>query len=367
MVAALLMIVVHILPVIIFMAGILGNLMTIISTYFAKWKRRYGFDKNWRTSTVYIQNLAIINFMYCFLKLFQKSYEIQMHLTRFANSTIGGDNMEYEEDSSFCDIFAHLQIFLGNCDKWAIVVIALIRSFAITNNRKWETICERKRNVCSIVVCPWLLGGIGEFFGIKETYTRNENTGVCILKNVNPEIAFKYIIRFSLQSLIIISSYIYIYCYVAKQSRSKESLHARFGQEQSNISRSRNIGLAKTMSMIGFSSIFLSLPMMFVFILFLIDKIDSNSYSLLGLICYNIMILQYSNNLFIYVWRKDEHMHAILDLLSWMFPFCFRKSHHRKSEEGMKDSTKIFSSIKKENDQFVCQIQSDNQTKIDRQ
>ena len=174
------------------------------------------------------------------------------------------------------------------------------------------------------------------------------------IENVNAEIAFKYIIRYSLQSLLIILSYIYIYCYVKKQSRSKESLHAQFGQEQSNLSRSRNIGLAKTMSMIGFSSILLSFPMMFVFLLFLIDKIDSNSYSLWGLICYNIMIIQYSNNLFIYVWRKDEHMHAILDLLSWMFPFCFRILHHRKFEERTKDSTKIFSSIKKENDQFVC-------------
>ena len=352
MVATLLMIVIHILPVIIFMVGILGNLITIISTYFAKWKKRYGFDKNWRTSTVYIQNLAMINFMYCVLKVFQKSYEIKMHLSRYNNDTIGGDNMEYEEDSSFCDIFAHLQIFLANCDKWAIVVLALIRSFAITNNRTWENICERKRNVCSIVVCPWILGGIGEFFGIKETYTRNANTGVCILKNVDPEIAFKYIIRYSLQSLLIISSYIYIYCYVAKQS--KESLHVQFGQDQSNLSRSRNIGLAKTMSMIGFSSILLSLPMMLVFLLFLIDKIDSNSYSLWGLICYNIMIIQYSNNLFIYVLRKDEHMYAILDLLPLMFPFCFRKAHQRKLEERMKNSTKIFFSIKKESEQIRC-------------
>ena len=108
------MIVVHILPVIIFMVGILGNLITIISTYFAKWKRRYGFDENWRTSTVYIQNLAMINFMYCALKLFQKSYEIHMHLIRYNNDTNGGDTMEYEEDNSFCDIFAHLQIFHHN-------------------------------------------------------------------------------------------------------------------------------------------------------------------------------------------------------------------------------------------------------------
>ena len=157
-----------------------------------------------------------------------------------------------------------------------------------------------------------------------------------------------------MQSLLIISSYIYIYCYVAKQSRSKESLHIQFGQDQSNLSRSRNIGLAKTMSMIGFSSILLSFPMMFVFLLFLIDKIDSNSYSLWGLICYNIMIIQYSNNLFIYVLRKDEHMYAILDLLSLMFPFCFRKAYRRKSEERMKNSTKILSSIKKENEQSGC-------------
>ena len=105
---SMMMIVIHILPVIIFMIGILGNLITIISTYFAKWKKRYGFDNNWRTSAVYIQNLAMINFMYCVLKVFQKSYEIKMHLSRYNNDTIGGDNMEYEEDSSFCDIFAHL-------------------------------------------------------------------------------------------------------------------------------------------------------------------------------------------------------------------------------------------------------------------
>ena len=316
--------------------------MTIVSTYYATKKRRYGFHENWYTATVYIQNLALIDFLYCLVLMIKWVYEINMHIRHYANDENGNHNL-YEKDTLFCNVFVHLQIFLGLCDKWAIVVIGITRAIAITNNLKWENICDRKRNVAAFILFPWIVSIVICYIydgiydgpdGTEDIFSRNMNTGVCAAVEIRAEDMFKYILNFSLETTLIIFSYLYIFFYVTKQSRlSKSNTSGNFFDQNIQRFRLRNIRAAKTMAMIAFSSIFLSLPMFVTILLYHMKTISNDSYSLWGLISLNIFILQYSNNLFIYVWRKDENMCAIMDIVPLVNPKCITKTQKHKMTE----------------------------------
>ena len=68
--------------------GIIGNLVTIFAFYYAKRKRRYGFHESWCTSTIYVVNIAIIEFLYCLTILAQYIsglYYMTYDLFRFEN------------------------------------------------------------------------------------------------------------------------------------------------------------------------------------------------------------------------------------------------------------------------------------------
>ena len=315
---ALILIALSFLPLLTFIVGICGNLLTIISFSYATRKRKHGFQENWRTNTIYVQNLAFIDMVYCILMLTKWIYEISMHINQYTNDE-NGNNDRYEKDTMFCNIFVHLNIFLATSDKWAIVTIALMRAVAITNNRKWEALCDKKQNVICFVLIPWVISLAFRLLGPLEIFSRSTKTGVCTPEIQTKATIIKYILQFSLENTIIVFSYLYILYYMVKGSYQLKSNRTTYGDDNTRKIISRNIRATKTMAMIAFSSIFLSLPILVLILIYQANKLSDDTYSLWSMIFYNVMILQYSNNLFIYVWRKDENMLAIVELLKLLF------------------------------------------------
>ena len=338
--SALVFIVLGVLPLLVSLIGVIGNLVTLVSTYYARKKRRYGFHENWYTATIYIQNLALIDFLYCLIMLIRWFYFILLQIRQHYNDT-KGHHEAYKKDTILCNIFNHLGIFLGTCDNYAIVLIALTRAVAITNNRRWENICDRKRNVAIFVVFPWIWSFVFRSLWSQELHSRNADTGFCSPEEITSIIVFRYIFHFPLESVIIFSSYLYIFFYVTRTSEAFNQNETVFSGENVSLIRSRNIRLAKTMAMIAFSSILLGLPMFVTLLLAEMNMIDKHGHSLWLIITYNVLIIQFSNNLFIYVWRKDEHMCAIMDILSMIFPKCITTEQKIGIDERKNASKKV--------------------------
>jgi hypothetical protein len=300
--------------------GIIGNLVTIIALYYAKRKRRYGFHESWCTSAIYVINLAIIDFLYCLAMLL--SYFSGLH-----DMTYEGENIIFNDTSVWwCTLLTHMQFLLGEWGLFAIAFISLMRAVAVTSNRKWETLCERKRNVFIFLLCPWIFTLALYAPRFQKLYKRNREMGWC-----DPVIHDSWYVenvRYGIHGIVgvtIIVSYIYIFWYVSKHSRASKNSNFILTTEDLNLINSRNIQIAKTMAIVAFSSIFLFLPFLLVHILHNLNKINGDAYTLSAIITYDIFILQYCINLFIYVWRKDVYRRAIVDIFTIVIPTRMRK------------------------------------------
>ena len=290
--------------------GIIGNLVTILALYYAKRKRRYGFHENWCTSTIYVINLAFIDFMFCVTMLIQVSTPLYY--------------MSYEDDHIIfndtdvwgCTLVTHMQILFGSLDGSAIACISVMRAIAVTSNQKWETLCERKRNVFIFLLSPWFFTLVIYAPTFGQLFKRNRETGYCLPVMEDSTSWYVENVRYVIHGIVgttIILSYFYILCYVSRHSRASKDSHFILTREDSKLVNSRNIQIAKTMAIVAFSSIFLFLPWLLVQILHNLNRIDEDAYILCSMITYAILSLQYCINMFIYVWKKDGYRQAILD------------------------------------------------------
>ena len=346
------------IPFIIVIVGILGNIITVISFYYAKCKQKYGFHETWNTANVHILNLAVIDFMYCLIKLIHGAYDIEIYLKTRVTET--QDLQEDREDnSSHCTIFVHLQILLATSDKCAIILIAVTRAFAITNNLKWKNFCDKKRNVIILILFPWAASLVICSSGFRETFYKNVETGLCVRENVVSTIIFKHLCLFGIETTIILLSYFYIFLYITKQFRGLKTNPSMLNNNEKTLMllRSRNIRVAKTMAIIAFSSIFLCLPLYIVQLLYMQNKINKSTFYLWALVSNIVWNIQYSNNVFIYVWRKDEYMWAIMDIISIVLPICVTKRQKQNIRKRWEEPKAVISIVKDENLPQVHQLQ----------
>ena len=347
MVPAIEILLLLITPLLIFLIGIFGNGLTIVSSVIARKRNKYGFRQTWNTSTLHVLNLSIIDFLYsmtCFVHIIY----VVCHYARQGMITENGINEIQYRDEQYCTFLRQLQIFLSTGNKWSISLIAVTRTFAIINNKRWENFCDKKRNVVSIILIPWILSILLSSFGFQERYNRDKHLLVCVPEKHSSVIPFRFLLLFPIETSIIILSYLCMYFYVAKQSRAYQRKYLSFNEDTGRLIRARNIRLAKTMGIIGLSSVILCLPVVVVELLFEMEKLNDATYSHLCLLVYNVWILQHSINLFIYVWRKDENMCAIMDVILTIFPNLVSKSQKRKMDKRMRESIRIVANTKQE-------------------
>ena len=323
------------LSIIISVVGIIGNLLTIVSFYYAKHKRRYRFYENWQTSNIYIVNLAIIDFGFCVC------IQIQAFSAISFISYENGHRTYDDPDSLWCTFSTHLQLFFGCLDSSAIGLISLTRAIAVTNNKRWEIFCEKKRNVWIVILFPWILSTILYIPAFQVRLSRDLETGYCYPKLEELTTWYVKTIRLvvhGVMAITIIMSYSYIFFYISKHTRASKRSSLMLKNENSKLVHSRNIQIAKTMAIVSFSSIFLLIPWCVVQILHVINNIDPEAYTVWHVVTYAILILQYSVNIFIYVWRKDEYRRALTDVLFVILPKCLRKN--RNQDLNMSDGIK---------------------------
>ena len=105
----------------VFLFGIFGNALTIASVIYAKVTGRLEFINTelWRSKTVFIINLAVVDFLYCFFVVIMCIYSLFIFLQE-----------EYRDGaSSACQVFVIGIQQLATIDGWCIALIAFTRAF----------------------------------------------------------------------------------------------------------------------------------------------------------------------------------------------------------------------------------------------
>ena len=105
----------------VFLLGILGNGLTIASAIYAKVKGRHEFNdtKLWRSKTVFIINLAVVDFMYCVFVVSMCFHALIIYLK---------EDLRYTA-SLPCKAFIIGIQYLVMIDGWCIALIAFTRAF----------------------------------------------------------------------------------------------------------------------------------------------------------------------------------------------------------------------------------------------
>ena len=104
-----------------FLLGIFGNALTIVSVIYARCKGMHDFnDKDvWHSRIVFIINLAIVDFLYCFLVVLMCIHAFIIYLKEDLR----------ESASTYCKIFVIGIQQLATIDGWCIALIAFTRAF----------------------------------------------------------------------------------------------------------------------------------------------------------------------------------------------------------------------------------------------
>ena len=124
--------------------GVLGNAVTLFVFQYAKFKRKYSFHNSWNVVTLFIFNLAFVDFL--------SSLNMTIIYVQFVftPATIN--------DKSVCIGLITIRDILVLINASAISCIAIVRVIGVTKNIEWENFCDNSSNVNGVVILTWLVG-----------------------------------------------------------------------------------------------------------------------------------------------------------------------------------------------------------------
>ena len=298
-----------------FFVGVIGNSMTIVAIPFAVYKKRYGLDKAWYDSTIFIINLAVSDLMYCVLGL---PHEIMLHLGIGWPFTGSFGDFSCKLFNVIAPIFAY--------DSWfALALIAFTRAFHVVKPFAWKNFCT-KRNVAILIIASKLFNVvlcIPRLLPDGKKFIKNEYAGACqhvpkdllsigtssskdkpIWNKINLQMMPHYT-AFFITMVVIVVSYSMIWNHVKSSKRKINSL--KKGDKAFAEKNDQNqMRLTVTFFIICALFFVCALP------LTLIEIIG-------GKIGYNMIIslywMQYCINFVVYAARRDKFLQAYLDIL----------------------------------------------------
>ena len=100
--------------------GLLGNFLLVASLSYAHFKGRHGFnDSNWSTSTIFMINVAVVDFGYCLFLLINGAYGIyvQKH------------SLDSDSSHGICKAIVLCRHNLAVIDGWATAAVSINAAF----------------------------------------------------------------------------------------------------------------------------------------------------------------------------------------------------------------------------------------------
>ena len=122
-----------IIVLIIAIFGVFGNAVTLFVFQYAKLKRKYSFHSSWNVITLFIFNLAFVDFL--------SSLNMTLIYVQFVFAPAAIN------DKSVCVGLITIRDILVLINASAISCIAIVRVIGVTKNIEWENFCDNSSNV----------------------------------------------------------------------------------------------------------------------------------------------------------------------------------------------------------------------------
>ena len=297
--------------------GVFGNAVTLVVFQYAKLKRKYDFHKSWNTSTLFIFNLAVVDFL--------SSLNMTIIYVQFVFSP------QTINEKTVCIGLITLRDILVLINASAIACIAIVRVIGVTKNIEWENFCDNSSNVNGVIVLTWVVGFlfyIGKLTKVAELSNSQEfedsfDCGSFFFKlNLSPITLYSEFSAHFLAILIIVVSYALIATHVYKTSAS--------------VGRHNTTQTTQVVLVVGGLYIVQCLPYMIARYWFE-DTMRVGffiQFPLLLKLCYIIYYTQFSLNIFIYIMRKDDYRSAYVYFMkSVASRYCFSNNENSDSSQ----------------------------------
>ena len=122
--------------------GIFGNVVTLSTIPYAARKRRYGLDKNYYTTTIFILHLAFIDLMHSILIV------VPLGILYSSSSSPFG---KYG-----CKLIIYGGVTTLVASMLAISLVALSRCLDMVITSTWTAFCDKKRNILCLFLIVWI-------------------------------------------------------------------------------------------------------------------------------------------------------------------------------------------------------------------
>ena len=333
------------------LVGAFGNFITLLAIPYAAKQKRYDLDKNFNTTTVYILNLAFIDFLHCLL------FGIPGSIIELSNRVVTFGQFG-------CAIIFIGEVATIGADVLGLALIAVARCLNMVCNPKWDDFCNKKRNVLFLMFISWspnlvslLLLLFMESYEIVpgwncehgmcslvETCQRN-GQGIGGSKHINQNgkesntrssinvwnLLYMYSTCLpSIAILLTIISYLLIWYKVCQSKKQFVGLENR---QMSELFAQREMKMTWTIFIIIALNILCWIPYYLIHYLTYefpnIYKEFSTSDYIIFDVLLNICEAQYAFNFFLYVARHKQYRNAVLDALT-----CWKCRHIYNSKNN---------------------------------
>ena len=130
--------------------GVAGNIATLTTVPYAAKNKLYGFDRKFRSSTVFILHLALMDFLHCSLIVIPLGIQFSSNQSPFGKFA--------------CRIILYGGAATMVVDMLALSLVALSRCLDMVINEKWANFCEKWRNIFCLISSTWIVGVITVIF-----------------------------------------------------------------------------------------------------------------------------------------------------------------------------------------------------------
>ena len=124
--------------------GVFGNAVTLFVFQCAKLKRKCDFHNSWNVVTLFIFNLALVDFL--------SSLNMTIIYFQFVFTP------SYINDKPLCIGLITFRDIMVLINASAIACIAIVRVIGVTKNIEWENFCDNSSNVNGVVILTWIVG-----------------------------------------------------------------------------------------------------------------------------------------------------------------------------------------------------------------
>jgi hypothetical protein len=308
-----------------FIAGLFGNLLTLVAIPYAKWKRRYDFDDTfWRTD-IWILHLALCDLIF---SIFCAPHYFIPYLGYRYPQGIGSDTL--------CTISFVITILTFTNDWLIVSIVAMSRAIALKQPTKWRQFTNNKIYVLLFLMSTWvfqILVMLPIFIQPSIDIGYNCLMGKCnyVPTGKDPFTAFDgfvgqpvfvglpYLTAFLTPCLITLVSYLIVWRHIRNNKKEMKDLGLmKTGVNQNEKLSKEEIKFIRTVFIICLCYLLCALPGIILVDIF--GMKDGNTF----LVSLSLLWFQFSINIFIYAYRSERYRAAYWKLLVLIFP-CIRK------------------------------------------